>query len=352
MSFSLIEFRLKIHVRSRALRSHFTSGLLALTLASATLLASPINQSAAPTPRQDQPIRVGVPLVNLYATVLDKKKSIVPNLDQNNFRIFEDNVEQKISFFSREKTLPLAIGLLIDTSGSEANMIGAEQQAASEFLHRILHADDKAFVIAFDSGTAVLSDWTSDVPTLERAIRHASIGSGGAANRNRSTGQFPRSGRGGGRFGGGGGTHLYDAIDLASHNLMPSQTARRVLIVLTDATDHGSSVTVDAAVESAQHADTLIQMLVVYGRKRDANFNVAKNLAENTGGHAIDVYNAQRLQAAFDEISEELRTEYSLGYYPTNAKPDGTFRQLRLDITNKNYKAQTRKGYYARTTGN
>ena len=333
-----------------------TSVLVALILFSASSLALPINRSNAPAPAQGQAIRVGVPLVNLYATVLDKKKSIVPNLDQNNFRIFEDNVEQKISFFSREKTLPLAIGLLIDTSGSEANVIGAEQQAASEFLHRILHADDKAFVIAFDSGTAVLSDWTSDVPTLERAIRHASIGAGGAANRNHGGGQFPRTGNGGrggrgGRFG-GGGTHLYDAIDLASHDLMPSQTARRVLIILTDATDHGSSVTVDQAVESAQHADTLIQMLVVYARKRDANFNVAKNLAENTGGHAIDVYNAQRLQAAFDEISEELRTEYSLGYYPTNEKPDGTFRQLRLDMTNKNYKAETRKGYYARTTGN
>jgi VWFA-related protein len=337
---------------------HFpTSALVALAVFSTSLLAFPIKQSApAPAPAQGQPIRVGVPLVNLYATVLDKKKSIVPNLDQNNFRIFEDNVEQKISFFSREKTLPLAIGLLIDTSGSEANMIGAEQQAASEFLHRILHADDKAFVIAFDSGTAVLSDWTSDVPTLERAIRHASIGAGGTANRNHGGGQFPRNGNGGRGPRGGhfnfGGTRLYDAIDLASHNLMPSQTARRVLIVLTDATDHGSSVTVDQAVESAQHADTLIQMLVVYGRKKDANFNVAKNLAENTGGHAIDVYNAQRLQAAFDEISEELRSEYSLGYYPTNPKPDGTFRQLRLDMTNKNYKAETRKGYYARTTGN
>jgi VWFA-related protein len=332
------------------------SALLALTFASATLLASPIIHSASSQPSQDQAIRVGVPLVNLYATVLDKKKSIVPNLDQNNFRIFEDNVEQKISFFSREKTLPLAIGLLIDTSGSEANMIGAEQQAASEFLHRILHQDDKAFVLSFDSGTNLLSDWSSDVPALERAVRHASIGSGGAANRNRGGGQFPRNGNGGrvgrgGRFG-GGGTRLYDAIDFASRTEMPSQTARRVLVVLTDATDHGSSVTVDQAVESAQHADTLIQMLVVYGRKKDANFNVAKNLAENTGGHAIDVYNAQRLQAAFDDISEELRTEYSLGYYPTNAKPDGTFRQLRLDMTNKNYKAETRKGYYARTTGN
>ena len=138
----------------------------------------------------------------------------------------------------------------------------------------------------------------------------------------------------------------------ASRNQMPSQTARKALIILTDATDHGSSVTVEQAIESAQRADTLVQVLVVYGRKHDANFKVAKNLAEETGGHSIDVSNAQRLQSAFDEISEELRTEYSLGYYPTNAKPDGTFRQLKLEMTNKNYKAQTRKGYYARKSGN
>jgi VWFA-related protein len=338
----------------QTLRPYPTLALLSLTFASAILLAHPTSRTASPSATQDQAIRVGVPLVNLYATVLDKKKSIVPNLDQNNFRIFEDNVEQKISFFSREKTLPLAIGLLIDTSGSEANMIGAEQQAASQFLHQILHADDKAFVLSFDSGTNLLSDWTGDVATLERAVRHASIGSGGAANRNRGGGQYPRNGNGGrggrgGRFG-GGGTRLYDAIDFASRTQMPSQTARKVLIIVTDATDHGSSVTVNDAVESAQRADTLIQMLVVYARKRDANFNVARNLAEETGGHAIDVSNAQRLQSAFDEISEELRTEYSLGYYPSNAKPDGTFRQLKIEMTNKNYKALTRKGYYARIT--
>jgi VWFA-related protein len=339
------------------LRPNPTVALISLTLIFAALLALPINRTiAAASPKQGQTIRVGVPLVNLYATVLDKKKSNVPNLNQSDFRIFEDNVEQKISFFSREKTLPLAIGLLIDTSGSEANMIGAEQQAASQFLHQILHQDDKAFVMSFDAGTNLLSDWSGDVQVLERAVRHASIGSGGAANRNRNGGQFPRNGNGGrggrGRGFGGGGTRLFDAIDSASRNQMPSQTARRVLIILTDASDHGSSITVNEAIESAQRADTLIQMLVVYGRKRDANFNVAKELAEETGGRAIDVSNAQRLTAAFDEISEELRTEYSLGYYPTNAKTDGTFRQLKMEMTDKNYKAQTRTGYYARTAGN
>jgi VWFA-related protein len=329
------------------------SAPIALTFLAAALLTLPANRISA-APSQDQAIRVGVPLVNLYATVVDKKKSIVTDLNQNDFRIFEDNVEQKISFFSREKTLPLAIGLLIDTSGSEQNMIGAEQQAASQFLHQILRPDDKAFILAFDAGTNLLSDWSSDLSALDRAVRRASIGAG-RANRNAGGGQYPRNGNGGpggrgrgGRFG-GGGTRLYDAIDFSSRTEMPSQSARKVLIILTDATDHGSSITVDQAVEAAQRADTLIQMLVVYGRKRDANFKVAKQLAEETGGHSTNVENAQLLKAAFDEISVELRTEYSLGYYPTNAKPDGTFRQIKLEIAKKNYQAHTRKGYYART---
>jgi VWFA-related protein len=292
-----------------------------------------------PSP-QDHVIRVGVPLVNLYATVYDKRKVNVPNLDQNDFRIFEDNVEQKITFFSREKTLPLELGLLIDTSGSEANMIAAEQQAASQFFHRVLQKDDRAFVVAFDVTAVLLAGWQSDVDLLDHAIRRATAGVGG--NRFKP-GQFPRF---------GGGTHLFDAIQFACRDKMAAESGRKALIILTDASDHGSLITTEQAVEAAQRANTLIQVLVVYQRKRDANFGVAKKLAEETGGHAIDVDNQKRLQGAFDEISEELRTEYSLGYYPTNSKPDGTFRRLRLEMTNKGYKALTRTGYYARVQGN
>jgi VWFA-related protein len=317
--------------------------LLVPTMLLASLLIFPLPRSAAANTQaaqQDHVIRVGVPLVNLYATVYDKRKVNVPNLEQNDFRVFEDNVEQKITFFSREKTLPLELGLLIDTSGSEANMIAAEQQAASQFFHRVLQKDDKAFVVAFDVTAVLLADWQSDVDSLDRSIRRATAGVGG--NRFKP-GQFPRF---------SGGTHLFDAIQFACRDKMASESGRKALIILTDASDRGSLITTEQAVEAAQRANTLIQVLVVYQRKRDANFGVAKKLAEETGGHAIDVDNQKRLQAAFDEISEELRTEYSLGYYPTNSKPDGTYRRLRLEMIDKNYKALTRTGYYARNQGN
>jgi VWFA-related protein len=145
-----------------------------------------------------------------------------------------------------------------------------------------------------------------------------------------------------------GGTRLYDTIYAAAVKEMKDQSRRKALIILTDATDQGSYINVNQAVESAQRADTLVQVLVVYDRSDHADFGVAKHLAEDTGGRAIDVANPKKLQSAFDQISEEMRTEYSLGYYPTNSNPDGTYRQLKLQLTNKKYKVFTRKGYYAR----
>jgi VWFA-related protein len=310
--------------------------LLALTLISGTLLLMPLKETAA-SPTQSQTIRVGVPLVNIYASVVDKQNENVPDLDQSDFKIFEDKVEQKIAFFSHEKTLPLSIGLLIDTSGSEENMIGDEQKAASQFLHRILQEGDKAFIVAFDVDAVMLANWTNDLPTLDRAIDRLQAGIAGMSK--------PKPGP---FFQYRGGTRLYDTIYAAAVKEMKDQSRRKALIILTDATDQGSYINVNQAVESAQRADTLVQVLVVYDRSDHADFGVAKHLAEDTGGRAIDVANPKKLQSAFDQISEEMRTEYSLGYYPTNSNPDGTYRQLKLQLTNKKYKVFTRKGYYAR----
>lgn len=320
-----------------------TSAFFALTILSTTLLVVPARRataSRAPTPPQDEAIRIGVPLVNIYATVVDKHNVNVPNLDQSDFKIFEDKVEQKIAFFSHEKTLPLSIGLLIDTSGSEQNMIEAEQQAATQFLHRILQEGDKAFVVAFDVDAVMLSNWTGDLNALEHAIDRAEVGIGGVNKL--KPGQFSPY---------RGGTRLYDTIYTAAVKKMAGEAGRKALIILTDATDNGSYIDLKQAVESAQRADTLIQLLVVYDKKGNADFDAAKQLAQDTGGRAIDVATQNRLQKAFDEISDALRTEYSLGYYPTNSNTDGKYRQLKLELTSKKYKIFTRKGYYARNLG-
>jgi VWFA-related protein len=313
-----------------------SAGLLALR---GEGLARPAQQAASATSASspDQAIHVGVPLVNLYATVLDNHKAVVKDLDQSDFKVFEDKVEQKISFFSHEKTLPLSIGLLIDTSVSEQNKIEEEQKAASQFFHRVLQEGDKAFVIEFDVGATLLSSWTSDVDVLDRAIHRAATGGGGAGQLKPGV-FYPNL----------GGTRLYDTIYAASLKKMPSESGRKALIILTDATDQGSVMTIKQAVEAAQRADTLIQVLVVYEEKRYASFDAAKRLAEETGGRAIDIGSQNRLQKAFDQISDELRSEYSLGYYPTNTTPDGKYRQIKLEMTFKNYKVLARKGYYSR----
>jgi VWFA-related protein len=328
------------------MRFRSISLLFALVFLCAGFILIPASRSAAASANvspQDQSIKVGVSLVSLYATVRDNHKAIVPNLEQNDFKIFEDNVEQKVSFFSKEKTLPLTMGLLIDTSGSEAAMIGAEQQAAIQFLQRVMQKKDEAMVITFDLDVDLLADWTGDVSELDRAIRRARINAPSGAGRT-TAGPFPTSGS--------GGTNFYDAVYLACHDKMASEAGRKALIILTDADDNGSKISLNEAVEAAQRADTVIHMLVVYDRAfGGANFSAAKKLAEDTGGRSIDVHNSKDLLKAFDEISEELRTEYSLGYYPTNTKLDGTYRKLRVEVTNKDDKALTRKGYYAKMPG-
>ena len=186
------------------MRSHFIASMLALTLISASAIVAPIPLTAA-SPTQSQAIRVGVPLVNIYASVVDKQNENVPDLDQSDFKIFEDKVEQKIAFFSHEKTRPLSIGLLIDTSGSEENMIGDEQKAASQFLHRILQEGDKAFIVAFDVDAVMLSNWSDDLPTLDSAIDRLQAGIAGISKP--APGPFLQY---------RGGTRLYDTIYAAA----------------------------------------------------------------------------------------------------------------------------------------
>jgi VWFA-related protein len=330
-----------MRAKRRLVRAEFcingTAALLALAIAG-SLLVVPVKRTiASPARGQDQTIHVGVPLVNIYATVVDNRNAYIPDLDQSDFKIFEDKVEQKIAFFSREKTLPLSLGLLIDTSGSVQDRISAEQNAATQFLHSILQKGDKAFIIAFDVGAVTLSDWTSDLPTLDAAVGRLQAGIG-----------IPRSGP----LPESGGTRLYDTIYAASVKKMTDEGRRKALIILTDADDDGSEKKITDAIEAAQRADTIVQVLLVRDKTGLAFFDVAKRLAGETGGRAIEVANPKDLQSAFDQISDELHSEYSIGYYPANSNLDGKYRQLKVELTNKKYKVSARKGYYARTAGN
>jgi VWFA-related protein len=140
---------------------------------------------------------------------------------------------------------------------------------------------------------------------------------------------------------------LYDAIYLACSEKLNTEAGRKAIVIVTDAQDEGSKVRIEEAIESAQRTDAVIHILLVADPRFGANTGAAHKLAEETGGRVISVSSDKKLAQAFDEISEELRSQYTLGYYPTNAAHDGKFRKIKVDTTNHDLKVLARKGYYA-----
>ena len=287
-------------------------------------------------PSQGPALKRTVNLVNLFATVRDKNKRIVGDLKQSDFKVFEDTQEQQIAFFSKEVTLPITLGLLIDTSGSEQNRLGAEQEAASQFMERVMKKGDEAMVLSFDTDVDLLADFTDDRGTVQRAINKARIGAvnGGVI----TPGTIPSRS--------GGGTLFYDAVYLACNDKLSTEAGRKALVIITDAEDEGSKLRLDEAIEAAQRTDTVIHVLWVHERGY-GRLDVARKLSDETGGRTIEVSSVKKLNEAFDQISEELRSQYTLGYYPTNTSKDGRFRKVRVETGDKDFKILTRKGYYA-----
>jgi VWFA-related protein len=319
-------------MRSRnKLVTHCMAAMVALTLAAPAMPQEPAQQG--------QTIKTQVNLVNLFVTVRDKNKRIVGDLKQEDFKVAEDNQDQKIAFFSKEVALPITLALLLDTSGSEQDMLGAIQEAGSSFLRRVLRKGDEALVMSFDSDVDLLSDFTDDHAQLDRAVRRSRI-------------NIPSGGSIGGNPGPIGsrqitGTALYDAIYLACSEKLNTEAGRKAVVIVTDAQDEGSKVRIEEAVEAAQRTDTVIHIILVADPRFGANSGAARKLADETGGRVLSANSEKKLMQAFDEISEELRSQYTLGYYPSNAGRDGKFRKIKVETNNHDLKVLARKGYYA-----
>ena len=318
--------------------SRILTRALAWSLSLAVLVPALPRAQEPKAPGQAPTIKAEVNLVNLFATVRDKNKRIVTDLKQDDFKVSEDGHEEKIAFFSKEMALPITLGLLLDTSGSEQNMLGAIQDAGARFLHRVLRKGDEAMIISFDTDVDLLADFTDDRSILDRAINKARINS-------------PAGGYIAGNPGPVGGnvvgTALYDAIYLACGDKLNGEAGRKAIVIVTDAQDEGSKVRLEEAIEAAQRTDTVIHLLLVADPRFGGNAGVARRLTEETGGRLIIVNSEKKLEEAFDQISEELRSQYTLGYYPTNTAKDGKFRKIRVDAANHDYKVLARKGYYA-----
>jgi len=307
--------------------TYCTAALVAWTLAIPAGSQEPAQETST--------IKTQVNLVNIFATVRDKKKHVIINLKQEDFHIFENEQEQKIAFFTTETTLPITLGLLIDTSGSEQNRLPAEQEAASKFLHQVMRKGDEAMVVSFDLDVDLLSDFTDDHAQLSRAIRRAQVNAGGPMI---TPGTLPS---------GPNGTHLYDAVWVACGEKLATEAGRKALVIITDAEDFGSKVTVQEAIEAAERTNTVIHFLLVHDPGYGWRPDIAHKMSDQTGGRVIEVNSEKHLQEAFDQIAEELRQQYTLGYYPTNGARDGTFRKIKVETADKDMKVLARKGYYA-----
>jgi len=295
-------------------------------------------------PSSGQTLRVTTDVVSVYAVVRDKKRPVT-NLAREDFELTEDNVPQDIRYFSQETDTPLTMGILIDTSPSQRRVLDIEQEEAKTFIRQVVRPKDLAFILHFDLDVELLQDFTSSHSLLARAIDSTEINGGGQGP---MPGPFPGPGV--------GGTHLHDAVYLASRELLKGEVGRKVIIMLTDGEDQGSKVKLDQAVEAAQKSDIIIYSVAITDRAfywgQMAGFrgdSTLKRYSDETGGRVIEVTRAKDTAQAFQEIAEELRTQYLLGYTPKNNRHDGSFRKIRVKVRGRDYKVQARRGYYAAT---
>ena len=292
-------------------------------------------------------LKTSANVVQLFFNVKDKKGGLIPSLPKDNFQLFEDGKPQTIKYFSAESNLPLTLGILIDTSASQERVLDMEQQVGGAFLSQILRDKDMAFVMSFDVRVDLLQDFTGNAHRLKAALNNVKINTGGNVS------SLP--GMGGGPVPTANiprGTLLYDAVYLASHDEMAQQVDRKAMILLTDGEDQGSQYKIRDAVEAAQKSDSIVYVLLCadrgfYGFGGYSGDSEMKKMTGETGGRVIEVGNKmEKLKAAFDQISQELRSQYNIGYVPTNAVKDSSFRKVEIR-SKESYKIQARSGYFA-----
>jgi VWFA-related protein len=287
-----------------------------------------------------------VKVVSVLASVRTKDGEIVNNLTRDDFVLSEDKRRQTIAYFSRDSDLPLILGLLVDTSGSQLSVLDKEETASYRFLDRVLRDDiDRTFLAHFDFDTELLQDLTSSKEALRRGLAHMRPSRGGWGHR-------------------GGGTTLYDAIYLAANEVLRKQQGRKAMVILTDGVDHGSLVSLNEAIEYAQRADTIIYSIMFEGEERGGNgggmfgpfglppafngYKVLQKLARETGGAFFEVSRRMTIDRIYRRIEEELRNQYSLGYTPDRPLDDLRYRSIQLKTRRRGLVVQARKGYYPR----
>jgi len=337
--------------------------------------------AATPQAAPVSTITVNAQLVNLPVIVRDKKGAIVQNLTKADFALNVDGHPEAIRYFDKDNDLPLTLGLLVDTSGSVRSALEDERSASEAFLDQMMAAPagrvpDKAFLIQFAHEAELLQELTSSRPKLREALDEVgSTPPDEAQNDQGGGGGYGGYGRHGGYHGGHhmGGTVLYDAVFLASDELMKKQQGRKALVVLTDGEDRGSSETLASAVAAAQRAETVIYAIYFKGEQHGYGGHgggwggrggwgggprggenhvdgrkVLEQMTGETGGRMFEVTSKQNFTAIYAQIAEELRSQYRLGYVPDAATAAAGFHRVDLTLPkDKKLFVQTRDGYYS-----
>jgi Ca-activated chloride channel homolog len=314
-------------------------GLLVF-LASVLVNAQQSQAPSAPTPQQSAPqppqkpgeptttLKVDVNLVNVFVTVTDAHGAPVGGLKKEDFTLTEDGREQKISVFDKESAMPVSIALAVDTSLSTRRDLPLEQASAKRFARAILRPVDALAVYGFNEVVHQSVAFTADQKKIDEGIDHLRMGAA---------------------------TALYDAIYLASRALDKRQ-GRKVMVLITDGGDTISSVDYKQAVRAAEEAEALVYSIVVVPIEADAGREVGGEhaliqLAEDTGGKYYYATSMAQLDDAFKKISDELRTQYLLAYYPSQRTSYSEFRRIQVSILHGSdpsaaYHLRHRAGYY------
>ncbi len=367
-----------------------------LSLASAQTLKLPPPKPDASAQDKTRTLSLAAKLVNLPVVVRDKKGALVQNLTKDDFVLSVDGKPQAIRYFDKDSNLPLTLGLLVDVSQSQRSVLDDERTASSAFLENMLKAPsgqppDRAFVLQFARETELLQDLTASTPKLQAALKELDTPS---PNSNSGSDSSDSGDSQGGSVRRHGGTELYDALYLSGTELMSKQTGRKAVVILSDGVDNGSRKSLASSIEAAQRANDIVYSIYFKGEQPHQDYannrggfpgggrhggggypgggggypgggggsrggggggnenrvdgkKILERISSETGGRMFEVSKKQDLAAIYNQIGEELRSQYRLGYTPDDAAAADGYHQVDLTIPKQNkLQVQTRDGYY------
>jgi VWFA-related protein len=285
-----------------------------------------------------------VATVEIYVVVEDRNGRLLENLNQDDFIVTEDGAREQINYFSRDAEAPMTLGIVFDTSPSQESVLRIEQGEAKSLVRQVLRPRDSSFIVQFDRRVQLVQDLTGEQQLLARAIDGTTINQVSYSVPAATSPIIPQTT--------GGGSHLYDAITLAT-KLMMNEAGRKVLVLLTDGEDFGSEGTRQEALENAVKADVTIYAVAIADKsfyaERGMDFHgdsMLKRFSKATGGRMSRGTDAVSTAAAFGQIGKELRGQYLLRYTPAK-RGDGSFRKIKVQVPQHHCTVRTRGSYYS-----